>query len=639
MIFFVHLVLTFIVFFKDESLLAVRYQANHKDFLRIVNILRKNQSVFVKPLEEFIVLIEKEIEQTINNIGYLKLLIEPCKEISDAQSPADIPMKLAKVIHIIRYIWLNSKYYNSSDDIIKLYRFVGNQIIKFCCEKINVSGIFNGDALNQIKLANLSIDCCLYYRAIYQKATEPYKNANADPWILNESMIFNYIETFIRRLYDFIEICEGIHIFGKQPDDFISLEFDGDRGFEFQKTCENIEVTFKNGLAKISIVSDSILDINDKGWSNYMKEFRSMTAHLEEIIDNLMENIFTCIDHLEEAIYAMACLHRFSNREKLRKSFDRKIFAVWNLFSQEISTTNDELVEESNDHLSYMPDVAGRAVLLKANRNRIIRLRSLLEKAEWLPECMDTDKILCNYSKIIVRMNHTIQKLFDEWVQSHGVEIITKLNRLLLMRSLTNPGFFECNIDQSIFTLFKEAQFFKMLGFGFPVHLNQFFAKEVSIRFIYDAIIEMVASYNKILLSVSEIERLLLRPMIQICDKSIALGALKLTWANEGLDTYISDCNKNIRELNAFISVYKRANINIVNSCEQICEIIAIEIPSDQPRRLEDMECDVFVHLKSQVKKIIKKHKSIEDMVLIIYRKFETHVESVSLLLVSFYIY
>lgn len=610
--------------FLDESLLAVRHQVNHKDFLRIVNILKKSQSVFVKPLEEFITLIETEIEKAKNNITFLKLLLEPCKELASAESPADIPMKLARIIHIIRYIWLNSIHYNSSDSIIKLFRYVGNQIIKFCCEKINVAAIFTGQAQSQIKLADMSIDCCLYYKAIYEKIEKHHDN-----WILNRSMVFNYVDAFIRRLYDFIEICEGIRIFGKQPDDAISLEFDGDRGAEFEKTCKNIETTFQNGLARISDVSASILNINDKSWAKHIRDFRLMTENLEEMIDNLMENLFTCVENLEEAVYAIACLYRFSVRDKLRKSFDRKVIVVWNMFAEELSITNDELVDECKERLSYLPEIAGRAILLKSNRNRLMRLKSILEKAEWLPDCMDTDKILSNYNKMITKMSKNIQKMFDEWIQSHGVEVVTKLNRLLLLRSLKNPGFFECNFDQSIFNLFKEAQFFKQLGFGFPVHLNQFFAKEIAIKTIYDAIIEMVASYNKILMSVSETERLLLRPLIQTCDKSIAYGAMKLTWASEGLDTYVGDCNKNIRELNAFISIYQRANANIVKNCEKICEIVVISIPNDQPHQLPEIENSFVDYLNEQIDKIAEHHKRIEEMVLIIYREFEIHVESV----------
>lgn len=576
---------------------------NQKDFLKVLNILRKSHSIFVRPIDGLIRLIEKEIDRAQSNIRYLKLLIEPCDELSSVHSPADIPMKLPRIINTIRFIWLNSDCYNTADLITKLFRYVGNHIIRFCCRKINVSAIFSGDTTNQIILANMSIDCCLYYKVMYEKISKMDENKD---WVLNYSLIFNHIETFMNRLHDFVEICEGIIIFSRNSttENHPKLQFGGDRGTEFEKTCQRIELTFEKGIEKIKRNSHYILNIIEKTWPEIMREFREMASNLEEILDNLMINVFTRVENVEDGIYALACLQRYSTRNKLHKSFNRKVLSVWNLFGDELAMTNDQVVEDGIEHLSYLPTVAGQIIQLKVNRMRLIRLRSLFEQNEWLPESIDTDKFLTNYKTMITKMERSIQTMFDEWIQSLGVEIASKLNRLLLKRSLTHKGFFECNVDESIFTLFKEARFFQMLGFGFPVHLNQFFTRERAIRFIHDRIIEMVTSYNRILMSLSNTERLLLHPLIKICDKCIAPGALRLIWAKEGLDTYISDCNKSIRDLNDFIRMYRQINTKIVSSCERLCEIVAVKFPKGEPRKLLDIEQIVEKHLSKQTKSI-----------------------------------
>lgn len=551
-------------------------------------------------MDSLIQSIEKEIERAQNNVRYLQLLIEPCNELTSVDSPADIPLKLPRIINTIRYIWLNSDFYNTVNLVTKLYRYVANQIIKFCCQKLNVSEIFNGNVSNQIKMANMSIDCCLYYKVIYEKISQMTGN---EDWKLNDCLIFNHIDSFINRVHDFIEICEGIIIFSRKSttENHPQLLFGGDRGPEFETICARIESTFEKGIAKIQRNSHSILNINEKNWLKLMREFREMTSNLEEIIDNLIINVFTRVENVEDGIYALACLHKFSTRNKLHKSFQRKVLSVWNLLANELSITNDQVVEDENEHLSYLPKVAGQVIQLKVNRMRLVRLRSLFEQNEWLPDSIDTAQILSNYKTIITKMEKTTQTLFDEWIQSLGVDIASKLNRLLLKRSLTHKGLFECNVDESIFTLFREARFFQMLGFGFPVHLNQFFSRERAIRFIYDSIIEMITSYNRILMSLSEMERLLLQPLIRICDKCIAPGALKIVWANEGLDIYINDCNKSIRDLNDFIRMYRQTNVQIVSSCERICEIVSVEIPKEKPRRLKEIEEMVQNYLNKQM--------------------------------------
>lgn len=601
---------------------------NHTDFLKVFAIIRKSQSIFVEPIDHLIQVVDKEIERAQNNVRYLKLLIEPCNEITSVDSPADIPMKLPRIINTIRYIWLNSGYFNTADLITKLFRYVGNQIVHFCSQRINVLAIFNGDATNQIKVANMSIDCCLYYKVIYEKIS---KQPGNEDWVLSNCLIFNHIDSFINRLHDFIEICGGIIIFSRKSatENHPQLQFGGDRGVEFESTCIGIESTFEKGIVQIKRNSHCILDINEKTWLKRMREFREMTSNLEEIIDNLIINVFTRVENVEDGIYALACLQKFSTRNKLHKSFERKVSTVWNLFANELSITNDQVIEDENEHLSYVPTVAGQTIQFKVNRMRLIRLRSLFEQNEWLPESFDTAKFLTNYKTMITKMEKNTQTQFDEWVQSLGVDIASKLNRLLLKRSLTQKGLFECNVDESIFTIFREARFFQMLGFGFPVHLNQFFSRERSIRLIYDSIVDMITSYNRILMSLSETERLLLRPLIQICDKCIAPGALRLIWANDGLDVYISDCNKNIRDLNDFIRIYRQTNAKIVSTCERLCEIVAVVIPKGEPRQLNEIEQIVQTFLDKQTKNIEFEIDTVRKLILII-RDEMVDIESVS---------
>ncbi|XP_055310759.1 dynein axonemal heavy chain 2 [Sitodiplosis mosellana] len=613
--------------YRCEVLLAVKYQVNQKDFLKVFAVLRKSQSIFVQPIDHLIGLVEKEIDRAQNNVRYLKLLIEPCSEITTADSPADIPMKLPRIINIIRFIWLNSGYFNTADLITKLFRYVGNQVIHFCRKTINVSAVFSGDATNQIKVANMSIDCCLYYKVIYEKIS---KQPGNEDWVLRHCMIFNHIDSFINRLHDFIEICGGIIIFSRKlaTENHPQLEFGGDRGTEFEGTCERIESTFEKGIVKIKTNSHCILNINEKTWLKIMREFREMTSNLEEIIDNLIMNVFTRVENVEDGIYALACLQKFSTRDKLHKSFERKVSTVWNLFADDLSIVNDQVIADGNEHLSYVPTIAGQTIQFKVNRMRLIRLRSLFEQNEWLPESIDTAMILTNYKTMITKMERNTQTYYDGWVQSLGVDIASKLNRLLVKRSLTHKGLFECNVDESIFTIFREARFFQMLGFGFPVHLNQFFSRERAIRQIYDSIVEMITSYNRILMSLSETERLLLMPLIQISDKCIAPGALRLIWANEGLDVYISDCNKNIRDLSDFIHIYRQTNAKIVSTCERLCQIVAVEIPKGKPRQLDEIEQLVQTYLDKQTNNIEFEVDAVRKLILIIRDEMED-VESI----------
>lgn len=370
---------------------------NHKDFLKIFNILKSSHSIFVRPINELEIRIDKEIERAQDNVRYLKLLIEPCNGLWLAETPADIPMKLPRILNTIRFIWLNSNHMKDCDSITKLFRYVGNQLIQFCCRKIDVAAIFNGDVQKQIKMANMSIDCCIYYKIMYEKIS------NRENWApLQSCLIFNRLDSFIHRVYDFIEICESIIIFSRKisTNNHPQLRFGGDRGTEFEYVCENTEAHFGKAIAKIQQISHGILNINDKTWRKSMQEFHETIKHLEEIIDNLIINVFTCVENVEDGIYALACFQRFSTRNKLHKTLEQKVTIVWNLFADEISTTDIELGNESAENLSVLPAISERIIQLNVNHQRLERFKMLFEQNKWLPESIDTDKILSNYKQL-----------------------------------------------------------------------------------------------------------------------------------------------------------------------------------------------------------------------------------------------
>lgn len=592
---------------------------NHKDYLKIFNMLTSSQSIFVKPLNEISIRIDKEIERAQDNVRYLKLLTECCNDLWLVDTPADVPMQLPRILNIIRFIWLNSNYIKSCDAITKLLRYVGNQIIHLCCRKIDVAAIFNGDAQKQIQIANMAIDCCIYYKIMYEKL------ADRDNWRLENRLIFNHLNAFINRVYDFIEICENIVIFSRRTtaDNHSPLQFGGDHGPEFESICQNIEARFSKAIATIKRIAHGILNINDKTWLKSIKEFRQITAHLEENVDNLIVNVFTSIENVEDGIYALACFQRYATRNKLHKTLDRKVAAVWDLFGDEVVKTNNALGNESDENLSILSSVSERVIQLKVNRGRLERLNMLFDQNKWLVESIDTEKILSNYSHLVGVMDRTVQKRFDDWTQSLGVDITAKLNRLLLKRSLAHFGLFECNIDDSIFNIFREIRFLRWLGFAFPVHLSQFFARERTICSTYDAIIEMITSYNQILERLSVTERLWLKPITKVCDKTIAPGSLRLTWANENLESYIAECSKSIQILHDSIQVYERTNAKIVSSCERLCEIVGVNIPNDKPRQLVDIEHFVETRMEKQKEAISLQFENICKLIMIIRDQVE----------------
>ena len=115
-----------VLFFVDEVLQGLHVQLHHDDFEKIMAILRRSQSVYMKQLQELSNECDHEMEEAKSNIEYLQLIVRPCKALESSGSPADVAIQLPQIFHLFRFIWLNSKYYNTMEYIWFFYIIIRN---------------------------------------------------------------------------------------------------------------------------------------------------------------------------------------------------------------------------------------------------------------------------------------------------------------------------------------------------------------------------------------------------------------------------------------------------------------------------------------------------------------------------------
>lgn len=632
---------------SEEALSKLHLQLSHKFVRKILQILHRAQSSFTQSIDGLSGRLSTELRRAESNILFLHLLTGPCDELSRVESIDAVAFKLPRIINVIFFIRTHSEHCGGDASIAKLVRYVGNQIICICQQKLDVEATFEGAVADGIKLANMSIDCCLHYKALYEllAADRP-----ADERRLESGLLFQNVDTFVQRLYDFIEICDGIAVFGERAsvvegiiscsvsDDgrssqgsllmpSVRLELSGDRGEEFETTCRQIERIFDEELEKLRRISRTILDVRNLGWRESMDSFRRTTAQLDLIIENLIINVFAGVANCEEGLHALTCLHRFAQRESVAAALKREAESVWRMFAAEIAATNEKL---SNDKLRSLPKHAAHAVDLKCNRDRVVRLQRLIARAEYLPPVHDSSRILRECDRLAAAATANIQKSYDAWLQSLSGDISAKLSRPLLTRCLTHPGLFECNTDFTVFDVFGEAALFKVLGFGFPVHVSLFLARETGVQFAFDGVVETAFAFNRVVMSLTDKERLLFRPLIDVCVRVLLPGLHKLTWTGDGLETQIGICNRHIAELRVFLTLYRTENDAVVSLCEKISEINLVNLDLHAANSIEEIEEKVIHFCQAQLSALVQLHNEMFESIFRVFRALEKHLEKVS---------
>jgi dynein heavy chain len=57
--------------------------------------------------------LQEGMQEAKSNIEFLKIVREPCVELDESTSPADIPKIIPKLLQTVRIIWVNSPYFNT----------------------------------------------------------------------------------------------------------------------------------------------------------------------------------------------------------------------------------------------------------------------------------------------------------------------------------------------------------------------------------------------------------------------------------------------------------------------------------------------------------------------------------------------
>uniref|UniRef100_A0A4W6ECP9 Dynein axonemal heavy chain 2 n=1 Tax=Lates calcarifer TaxID=8187 RepID=A0A4W6ECP9_LATCA len=108
---------------RSAKLLDISQQLQKPGVRHIQNILQLSKSLYVQRFCKLATEIQDYSLQAQSNLSFLSILKEPCEEFAQLK-PSQVAPKLRHIVSLIRIIWVNSKYYNTSERITGLFRKV-----------------------------------------------------------------------------------------------------------------------------------------------------------------------------------------------------------------------------------------------------------------------------------------------------------------------------------------------------------------------------------------------------------------------------------------------------------------------------------------------------------------------------------
>ncbi|XP_051176804.1 dynein axonemal heavy chain 2 [Leptopilina boulardi] len=583
--------------YRHKNLSGLVYQLKLPLITHIINILSSSQSTYIR---QFFLLKDEIIDavkEAQSNIDFLKILKQPCIDLSASLTPLEIVQHLPKIIQLFRVIWLNSPYLKCIEKINQLFDFLSNQVILCCIRFVNIKKIFNGKTRKNMKILKECIDTCQEYIKIYDRIAGAHEKVTNIKWKLNREQIFKNIFIFIERCENLIEICQAMIDFGRM-DETVTIGkpfFRGTRGPEFEATCQNIEDEFLNYLNSVKEISHKILNVHQVTWHDDMFIFRGKMKDLEIMIENLLNTVFSYNDTIEDGVYALYGFYNYLNRETLKPIFENKTTRVWRMFEKRILDAKAEVIEEKEKYPAMLPYYSGRAKNLQMKIAKLVRIRELLKLADWMPFSNISDVICEKYDSLVMSLNDIIRNLYKKWINYIGENPQERLNCFLMRRKNEELNFkLECNMDPLILELCRDVNHWLDWDFLIPINIQIVTDKVDTLLFVYENVVSVVLAYNKILDVLSCEEQLLFKNLIKILDREIQPGLVKLTWNSDFIETYIKDCFIHTRKLQETIDTYKTCNFQIMKICENICDISLIRIRPNYSYALPDLIQDIM---------------------------------------------
>ncbi|KAH8271829.1 hypothetical protein KR044_007245 [Drosophila immigrans] len=612
--------------YRLEVLQGLNSQLVQFDVQRVFKVLRQWHSVHMPQIEQLIEAAKVEEQLAGSNIRYLNLLVEPCAQIDVAATPAAVTQLLPKIINLLRFIWLHSPHYKSSARITILFRNLSNQIIKYCTEQMKLEEILGGRPRFGIKMCNLSLECCLAYKAHVALQQQQIG------WELDDGIIFNQVNAFMERLGDLMNICESMIVFGRldETERIEQAQFSGTNGEQLEQIATNVEQQFLSALEQLKCCGskDLLLNVHRGEWYEQVANYRRSVQHMEETQQRLIANVFRRVCNVEEALETLNVLLYYSYHATLRQCYLQQVSNVWRLFDEDMDATTRQLLQQ-RANASH----AACALAYRINLERLtwIYKRLLSSHNSWLPTVPQAGGIIAKFELLSGDFEREMHNCYDSWQQTFAKccgNLGQRLDRHLLLRGKQPKALLQCNMDAGVLQLNLQAEHFERLSFAVPAPLKKIYERHQTLRYVSNSVQHLCLDYNRIMNALSDRERRLLRPLIQDCDRQLAPGIFKLTFGaivdpSENFSQWLEDCVLHVEFLRQIVELYKRANREIVRNCEKICDTVMLRLNFSGAVDISVFEQQLSSCLNRGNSSLRLHYNNIVDIMLAVAAEFE----------------
>ena len=604
---------------RSTDLSSIRTQLELPVVHGICEVLEVCKSSYLASFQELTHQVIEQAEAAEDNLQFLSSLQDPCTALAKAKI-ADIPRLLPDIINAVRMVSAISRYYNTQERVVGLLRKVSNAIIQRCVEQINLESLWSGEVLEAKRALMESIATGRAWNQIFH-AVQIEVNKTDRPWHFGQEakdFIFAYIETFVQRCRDMLDVCNAQLQFA--PRDNMPT-FGGTTGPDIQKSIVDIQTSFVRLMDRLRGLKYNIMDVSmATRWHDDFNVFNSGVKDLEMMISNAISSAFGSAGSLITRIELLQTFYLMARREFIIRGLERETVEICASLTHELTKCSPKpgVVPAGDAHL---PHYAGPAVWAQSLMKRLdapmasfqrLRQQFTLEAEKsgrrLSPHVEETVMdVVRLHEKSKQQIEIYVDKYHSEWSSTINENIRKGLDLNLIRRNETT-GLLEANFDQHILSMLQEVFYWEKLHCQIPYDAMMVNASREKLRVLYENIMLVVRDYNRIMGALDRRimwlsphksdgdplrtakERALFADRLRYLDRWVNPGLEKLTWVSEknALETFVKETRKRCKEVWGIVERWQLAQSRIVEGCELIQSTLLVDI--EKKRVYDHME-------------------------------------------------
>eukprot|EP00879_Flechtneria_rotunda_P019356 GHRR01020328.1.p1 GENE.GHRR01020328.1~~GHRR01020328.1.p1 ORF type:complete len:1679 (+),score=578.13 GHRR01020328.1:143-5179(+) len=621
-----------IEFWRSRSLdlSGIRAQLEGRQVADMVAVLSLAGSSYLAPFLQLKELIQHEAVAAQDNVRFLTCLEEPCKQLSKA-CPLEIPGLLPQILDRIRMIWCLSRFYNIPERITSLLKRLSNEVINRCSAALRLGDIFTGDVSGPMDILQQSMAAGAAWKSCYERTAAAVGRHCPRPWDFDMGSLYSYIDAFLQRCRDLLEVCEAQLQFA--PSTKLPV-FSGTRGPEVERNIADIQVAFQGLVKQLKGLKYDILDIKAIQWYDDFNVFKVGVRDLEVMLENVLELALDTAPSLQGTLELLEGFQLIAKRDAVKRAVQKHVSVFYGKFMGEINAAKKhfDLLRRCPPGSPLLPKYAGAARAAATLLRRLEQTHGVLIAVKpMLPSVPEEADALTAYELTHQSMQQFIVNTHTEWFNTIDNSISKQLQDNLLTQDKADRGLLSMNFNPQLLAMSQEVVHWERLRMAVPYIAMEIQAQREKYRVLRDNMLMVVREYNKVLVALDAEERKLFFDRIRALDRRILPGVSKLNWVADkhALEFYYKEARKHCRIADCSVCEFKTGMTKIDTLCKGIAEGLLINVEKKRLYDHTEFEAVQATHHDMAKKRLIAAHAEIKKTLAEVYTHFEADGEDV----------